>query len=102
MRIDNINIADLIDNNKLTINEDNKEAKGNFGTIFNSAVRLLDATSLAEHEAQQIQMDYISGKTDDMLAVILAEQRAQTAVAFTSQVISSVMDSYKQIMNLQV
>lgn len=102
MRIDNINISELFNNNRLTVNQNEMESESSFGSIFNSAIRLLDATSLAEHKAQQIQMDYISGQTDDMLAVILAEQRAHTVVAFTTQVISRVMDSYRQIMNLQV
>ena len=98
--VGNLNNINFV-NDAIRENQDN-ESENIFGTIFNSAVRLLDETSRAEHEAHQIQMDYISGRTDDMLAVILAEQRALTAVTFTSQIMSSVMDSYRQIMNLQI
>lgn len=102
MNMDNINSLSFI-NEGISVNQNNnKETESNFGFIFNSAVRLLDSASRAEHEAQQIQMDYISGRTDDMLSVILAEQKAHTAVTFTAQVTSSIMDSYRQIMNLQV
>lgn len=102
MRIDNINNLNIIENSKLAINQNDKKAENNFGYIFDTAVRLLDATSLAEHEAQQIQEDFIVGRTDNMLDVIIAEQKAHTAISFTTQVISRVMDSYRQIMNLQV
>ena len=73
-----------------------------FGHILDAAVRLLDETSRAEHDLASIQMDFITGRTDDILAVSLAEQRAQIAVTFTTQLTSRVLDSYRQIMNLQV
>ena len=73
-----------------------------FGNILDAAVRLLDETSTAEHDLAAIQMDFITGRTDDILAVSLAEQRAQTAVTFTTQLTSRVLDAYRQIMNLQV
>lgn len=73
-----------------------------FGLIFDATVRLLENTSALENEAQQAQIDYISGRSDDMLTVMLAEQRAQTAVTFTTQITSRVMDAYRQIMNMQI
>lgn len=96
------NLSFLNDSLRVEQNNSTTDSENIFGTIFNSAVRLFDETSRTEHEAHQLQMDYISGRTDDMLAVILAEQRALTAVTFTSQVLSNVMDAYRQIMNLQV
>jgi len=77
------------------------EAPG-FGTIMNAAIRLFEETSLVENELSQYQTDFAAGRTDDMLAVMLAEQRAQTAVTFTAQLTSRVMDAYRQIMNLQI
>lgn len=73
-----------------------------FGNIFDAAVRLLDETSTLEREASHQQFLYATGQTDDMLAVILAEQRAHTAVTFTTQITSRVMDAYRQIINMQV
>lgn len=73
-----------------------------FGRIFDAAVRLLDETSSLEQAASHQQFLYATGQTDDMLAVILAEQRAHTAVTFTTQITSRVMDAYRQIINMQV
>ncbi|MDL2248873.1 flagellar hook-basal body complex protein FliE [Tyzzerella sp. OttesenSCG-928-J15] len=47
-------------------------------------------------------MDYITGKTDDMLAVVTAEQRAYTALNFTVQVTNKVVEAYKQIISMQI
>jgi len=105
--MNNINSVNNINflNHSLNANNnsiENTTDENVFGAIFNSAIRLFDATSELEHEAHQLQIDYMAGRTDDMLAVILAEQRALTAVTFTAQMVSSVMDAYRQIMNLQV
>jgi flagellar hook-basal body complex protein FliE len=81
----------------LTINEES-----NFSNIMDITMRLFDETSLLEHEAHQYQFDFLTGRTDDMLGVMLAEQRAHTAVTFTTQITSRIMDAYRQIMNLQI
>jgi len=78
------------------------QTEPDFGPIMEAAVRLFDETSMAEHEATRWQLDFASGVTDDFLGVILAERRASTAVTFTTQITSRLMDSYRQIMQLQI
>ena len=73
-----------------------------FGKIFDATIRMFENASVLEHEAEAEQISFITGESDDMLAVMLAEQRAQTAVTFTSQVTSKIMDAYRQIMNMQI
>lgn len=97
-RVDGVNLT----NPNLVNGEMYQNGPSQFGNILDSAVRLLDETSRLEHELTQIQMDYASGRTDDMLEVILAEQRAHTAVTFTTNLTSRVLDAYRQIMNMQV
>lgn len=73
-----------------------------FGNILDAAVRLFDETSTLEREAGRLQFEYATGQTEDMLAVILAEQRAHTAVTFTTQLTSRILDAYRQIINMQI
>lgn len=73
-----------------------------FGMIFDATIKMFENASRTELEAEAQQLDYITGRSDDMLAVMLSEQRAQTAVTFTTQVTSKVMDAYRQIMNMQI
>lgn len=100
MNIERINPNALINQNIASGQEVGQSS--NFGNILDSAISLFDDASRAEHELTQIQMDYITGQTDDMLAVMMAEQRAHTAVTFTTQITSRVLDAYRQIMNMQV
>lgn len=107
---DAMNISQI--NNALAASQNNvnnqtqavdSESRGAaFSMIFDATIRMLENTSQLEHEATTAQMDYISGRSDDMLSVMLAEQRAQTAVSFTTQITSRVMDAYRQIMNMQI
>lgn len=79
-----------------------KKKEDSFSAFFDAAVGLLDETSRYEHEANQIQLDYITGKTDDLLAVSAAEQKAYTSLSFTVQITNKIIDTYKQIMALQL
>jgi len=80
----------------------NVSTVGDFDSFLSAAMDTIGETSNLEQKAQQLQMDYISGKTDDMLSVLLAEQRAYTAVNFTVQVTNKVIEAYKQIIALQI
>ena len=100
MSVDRINLSVL---NPNLVNEQMvQNGPSQFGNILDNAVRLLDDASRLEHELADIQMQYVTGQTDDMLAVMLAEQRAHTAVTFTTQLTSRVLDAYRQIMNMQI
>jgi len=77
-------------------------AGGDFDGFLSAAMDLLNETSRLEHEAQGLQLDYITGKTDDILGVVLAEQRAQMALNFTVQVTSRVVEAYRQIISMQI
>ncbi|MCL2610395.1 MAG: flagellar hook-basal body complex protein FliE [Defluviitaleaceae bacterium] len=73
-----------------------------FALIFNSMLDLFSETSRAENDLATLQLQFVTGETDDMLAVMLAEQKVQTLVTFTAQVTSSMMDAYRTIINMPV
>ena len=73
-----------------------------FGGFLSAAIDLLNETSRLEHAAQSMQLDYITGRTDDILGVVLAEQRAQMALNFTVQITSRVVEAYRQIISMQI
>jgi len=73
-----------------------------FDGFLSAALDLLNETSRLEHTAQSMQLDYISGRSDDMLGLVLAEQRAQMALNFTVQVTSRVVEAYRQIISMQI
>ncbi len=79
--------------------ENNSDA---FTAIFDASVNLIDETSSYQKEAKQLQLDFASGKTDDIIGVTLAQEKAMTALNFTVQVTNKVVDAYKEIMQIQL
>ena len=73
-----------------------------FGIIFDGITNLWNETSVAETNLSELQLQFVTGQTDDILAVMLAEQKVQTLVTFTAQVTSSIMDAYRTIINMPV
>lgn len=73
-----------------------------FTSIFDASMNMVTETSNYQQEAKDLQLDFASGKTDDILAVTLAQQKAMTALSFTVQVTNKLVDAYKEIMQIQL
>ncbi len=73
-----------------------------FTSFFDASLNMLNKTNDYQSEAKQLQLDFASGKTDDILAVTLAQEKAMTALNFTVQVTNKFMDAYNEIMRLQL
>ncbi len=73
-----------------------------FEDIYKASMNMVEETSNYQKNATQLQMDFVSGKTDDILAVTMAQEKALTSLNFTVQITNKLVDAYKQIMQLQV
>ena len=99
----NINqISGIVNSSNNNIVQQSQNNGDGFALIFNGMLDLFNETSQAENDLQALQLQFVTGQTDDMLSVMLAEQKVQTLVTFTSQVTSSIMDAYRSIINMPV
>ena len=73
-----------------------------FEDFYKAAIELYDDTNKLQHEADNLQMDYITGKTDNMLSVMMAQEKAYTSLNFTVQVTNKIIESYREIMRIQL
>lgn len=73
-----------------------------FGTFFDAAMGLYNETNVYQLEAEQMQIDYVTGKTDDIIALNMAQSKAASALQFTTQVTSRVLSAYQEIMRMQM
>ena len=73
-----------------------------FKTFYNAAMDVLNETNLTQLDAEQWQTDLASGKTDDVLAVLLAQDRSFVSLNFTVQVTNKIIESYREIMRMQI
>ncbi len=85
------------------LQETQKKSSGEgFTSFFDASVNMLNQTNDYQTEAKQLQLDFASGKTDDILAVTLAQEKAMTALNFTVQVTNKFLDAYNEIMRIQL
>lgn len=73
-----------------------------FVNFFNAAVKMYDETNDLQLEADQKQLDLITGKSDNLIDVMMSQEKAYTALQFSVQVTNKVIDSYKEIMRMQI
>ena len=92
-----------IDNVKSLINTQSVEANRNtFEMFYNAAVNLINETNAHQRMADQLQIDFATGRTEDMLAVMMAQEKAHASLNFTLQVTSRIIESYREIMRMQI
>lgn len=99
MRIENIpNIQ-----NDLRLQNTNKlEADNSFEKFFDEAMNLISATNKLQLDAESMQLDFITGKSDDIISLTMANSRASSAVQFTSQITNKILNAYQEIMRIAI
>lgn len=75
---------------------------GTFDSFFNAAMDLITETNDYQLAADQAQTDFATGKSDDILSVLLAQEKAYTSLNFTVQVTNKIIESYREIMRMQI
>lgn len=102
MRIDgniqSVGNIELNNNNKVSV----KPSGESFEEIFNAAVGLFNDTNALQIDAEQMQLDYITGKTDDIIALNMAQAKASASLQFTTQVTNKILTAYQEIMRMSL
>lgn len=73
-----------------------------FTAFFNAAVDMMRTSNQHQLDAERMQLDQAAGRIDDILAVQLAQDMAATSLNFTIQVTNRIIESYREIMRMQV
>ena len=73
-----------------------------FEQFYNAALDVFNETNMQQTDADRLQIDFATGRTNNMLAVIMAQEQAATSLNFTIQVTNRLLESYREIIRLQV
>jgi flagellar hook-basal body complex protein FliE len=73
-----------------------------FSAFFGAAMDMMRASNEHQLTAEQLQLDLATGRTDDILAVQMAQDMASTSLNFTVQVTNRIIESYREIMRMQI
>jgi flagellar hook-basal body complex protein FliE len=73
-----------------------------FDSFFNAAMDALEETNGYQLTADKWQQDLATGQTTDILAVLLAQDKAYSTLNFTVQVTNKIIESYREVMRMQI
>lgn len=101
-----IDVNNILLNNQQpnTIDTNNNVNNKNsiFEDFYNSAINLYKQTNDFQVQADKMQMDFVSGKTDNIADVVISQMQAKTTLQFTTQVTNKVLETYKEILRIQL
>lgn len=78
------------------------ETSNPFSSFFNAALNVLEDTNAMQMQSEQMQLDFATGRIEDILSVQLAMDRASNALNFTAQITNRIIESYREIMRMQI
>lgn len=81
------------------VNTDNTQA---FDSLLNSAVSLYQETNQYQKKAEQAELNFAMGYSTSTHDLALAQQKASIALQYTVRITNSVVDAYKELMNMQL
>ena len=104
MAISSLGTLDLgktINNLDTSITSEVKDKEeSSFDAIFESALNLVKDTQDLTNKAEEEEMKYALGY-DNTLELMVAQNKANTAVSYIVAVRDKVLDAYNEIMNMQ-
>ncbi len=89
-------------NPTISVSENEKTSGDAFEGLYTASMNLFNETNEMQFEAKQQQIDFLTGKTDNMLGVIMAQERALSSLNFTVQVTNRMVEAYQKIMQIQI
>ncbi len=101
-------VNDINQLNQISLNFDNntknvdKNKTSPFDDIYKAALNIFNETNDLQKQADAAQLDFITGKNDNMLTPILAQRKAYTSLNFTVQVTNKAIEAYREIMRIQL
>ena len=73
-----------------------------FNSVLNAALSAVNETNRLQHAADALQLDLAAGRTDNILSVLMAQEKAYSSLNFTVQATNKIIESYREIMRMQL
>jgi len=86
----------------LTQRQVGEKGRDVFESLFESALHVVETTNQNLIRSDIAQVNFATGQETNMLTVILAQERANSSLSFTAQITNRVIESYREIMRMQV
>ncbi len=73
-----------------------------FETFLDASSKMYSETNALQKDVEAKQIAFATGESDNILDVMLAQEKATTALTFTVQVTNKLVEAYKEIMQVQL
>ena len=73
-----------------------------FDSILNSAIDNINSTNSLLSDAENEEISFAMGESENTHDLMIALQKASTALQYTVAVRDKFLDAYKEIMNMQI
>lgn len=97
---------DLVHNNGLIHNNKEEQValsgEDSFSYALEAAKKLIDTTRESENEVQNKTLDFMTGKNDNIVDLLVAQEKSSILLQYSLQVRNGVLNAYKEIMNLSI
>jgi flagellar hook-basal body complex protein FliE len=94
-----INIGDSSSVGKSGDQETANQVQGSFEDLLSSQINKLNDSQV---QADNLIQDFAAGKTDDLHQVMIASQEASLSLELAVQIRNKIVDSYKELNNMQL
>ncbi len=92
-------MQEAVSNSNKISNNDNQNL---FGTLFQTALDNINTTNQYLSDAEDAEISFALGETDNTHDLTIALQKASTALQYTVAVRDKFLEAYKEIMNMQI
>lgn len=83
---------------EINMNNDNDKEESFSDTLKNA----INGVKELEMKSQQDSYDLAMGKTDDLEGIMIQSAKATTAIEVTTQIVTRAVNSYKEIIQMQI
>lgn len=73
-----------------------------FGSVFASAMNMINQTNDLQNKAESAEIQFALGESDNTHDLLIAESKALVALQYTVAVRDKILESYNQIMQMQI
>ncbi|MCI8308010.1 MAG: flagellar hook-basal body complex protein FliE [Lachnospiraceae bacterium] len=78
-----------------------KSSNVSFETLFQSAMGLVNETNGLTNKAEEEEIKFAMGMSDSIVDLQAAQKKASLSLQYTVAVRNTVLDAYKELMNMQ-
>lgn len=78
------------------------KTSGDFSSILDSMLNSVDETNTLQNQAEAAAIEFALGESDNTHDLLIAQTKANTALQYTVAVRDKLLESYQQIMQMQI